>query len=209
MLPNFAYVRPTSLDETVEHLSEPGARLHAGGTDLIGCLRDEVFAAASVVSLSSVAGLDGIAEAADGGLRLGSMVRVAQLAADARVRSRFRALSDAAAVVATPQLRAQAPSAATSARSRAAGTTAASFTACARAATSASRCAARTTSTASWAATAATSCTRRTWRPRWSRSRRSRESAARRAAGSFRSRGSTSRRRSTPGARRCSRPASS
>ena len=107
MLPNFAYVRPTSLDETIEQLSKPEARLHAGGTDLLGCLRDQVFAASSVVSLSSVPGLDAIEETADGGLRLGALVRVARVAADPRVRSRFRALADAAAVVASPQLRAQ------------------------------------------------------------------------------------------------------
>ncbi len=107
MLPNFAYVRPTSLDETVEQLSKPGARLHAGGTDLIGCLRDQVFAASSVVSLSSVPGLDAIEKTAEGGLRIGALVRVARLAGEPEVRARFRALADAASVVASPQLRAQ------------------------------------------------------------------------------------------------------
>jgi xanthine dehydrogenase YagS FAD-binding subunit len=107
MLSNFAYVRPTSLDETVEQLSKPGARLHAGGTDLIGCLRDQVFAASSVVSLSSVPGLDAIEKTAEGGLRIGALVRVARLAAEPEVRTRFRALADAASVVASPQLRAQ------------------------------------------------------------------------------------------------------
>ena len=107
MLSNFAYVRPTSLDETIEHLAKPGALLHAGGTDLLGCLRDQVFAASSLVSLTSVPGLDGVEATADGGLRLGAMIRVARLAADARVRDRFRALADAAEVVASPQLRAQ------------------------------------------------------------------------------------------------------
>jgi xanthine dehydrogenase YagS FAD-binding subunit len=107
MLPSFSYVRPTSLDETVEQLSKPGARLHAGGTDLIGCLRDQVFTAGSLVSLSSVAGLDGLAETAEGGLRVGALVRIAQVAADPRVRARYRALADAASVVASPQLRAQ------------------------------------------------------------------------------------------------------
>jgi xanthine dehydrogenase YagS FAD-binding subunit len=107
MLPNFAYVRPTSLDETVEQLSKPGARLHAGGTDLIGCLRDSVFKADALVSLSSVPGLDGIAETADGGLRIGALVSIARVASDARIRERYRALAEAAAVVASPQLRAQ------------------------------------------------------------------------------------------------------
>jgi xanthine dehydrogenase YagS FAD-binding subunit len=107
MLPSFAYVRPNSLDEAVAQLSRPGARIHAGGTDLLGCLRDQVFGAASVVSLSSVPGLDSIEESADGGLRVGALVRVARLAADPRIRTRYRALAEAATVVASPQLRAQ------------------------------------------------------------------------------------------------------
>ena len=49
MLPSFAYVRPRSVDEAVKHLREAGSRLHAGGTDLLGCLHDRVFAADKVV----------------------------------------------------------------------------------------------------------------------------------------------------------------
>ena len=45
MLPKFAYVRPKSLEETLKHLGSARAVVHAGGTDLLGCLRDEVFAA--------------------------------------------------------------------------------------------------------------------------------------------------------------------
>jgi xanthine dehydrogenase YagS FAD-binding subunit len=43
MLNRFAYVRPKSLDEAIKHLSSDGARVHAGGPDLLGCLRDHVF----------------------------------------------------------------------------------------------------------------------------------------------------------------------
>ena len=43
MLPNFSYVRVKSIKEAIEHLAAEGAMLHAGGTDLLGCLRDEVL----------------------------------------------------------------------------------------------------------------------------------------------------------------------
>ncbi len=46
----FAYVRPRSLKDAVAELSTPGARVHAGGTDLLGCLRDRVFTAERVVA---------------------------------------------------------------------------------------------------------------------------------------------------------------
>jgi len=42
-MPQFAYVRPKSLEEAIRHLSTGNARIHAGGTDLLGCLRDGVF----------------------------------------------------------------------------------------------------------------------------------------------------------------------
>ena len=45
LMPNFAYVRPKTLQEAIKHLSSNDARVHAGGTDLLGCLRDEVLGA--------------------------------------------------------------------------------------------------------------------------------------------------------------------
>ena len=45
MLRPFSYIRAGSLGEAVKHLASEGARLHAGGTDLLGCLRDHVFEA--------------------------------------------------------------------------------------------------------------------------------------------------------------------
>ena len=59
MTSNFSYVRPESLRQAVDHLATKGARLHAGGTDLLGCLRDEVFGAAKVVSISGLEELQG------------------------------------------------------------------------------------------------------------------------------------------------------
>lgn len=107
MLPSFAYVRPRSIDEAVEHLREPGARLHAGGTDLLGCLHDRVFDAAKVVSLGRLEGLRGIRETVAGGLAIGALVPVAEVAASPRVGERFPGLARAASEVASPQLRNQ------------------------------------------------------------------------------------------------------
>ena len=59
-MPNFSYVRIRSLKEATEHLSSDGARVHAGGTDLLGCLRDNVFGAKKVVSISGLKNLRGI-----------------------------------------------------------------------------------------------------------------------------------------------------
>lgn len=107
MLPSFAYTRPTTLTEAVKALSDGASRAHAGGTDLLGCLRDGVFAAPTVVSLSGVAALRGIEATADGGLRMGALATVAEVAGNESVRRGYRALAEAAASVASPQLRNQ------------------------------------------------------------------------------------------------------
>jgi xanthine dehydrogenase YagS FAD-binding subunit len=81
--------------------------VHAGGTDLLGCLRDGVMTADRVVSLGAVDELRGIAATPDGGLRIGAMTTIAEIASHAVVKERYPALAQASAVVASPQLRNQ------------------------------------------------------------------------------------------------------
>jgi xanthine dehydrogenase YagS FAD-binding subunit len=107
MLPKFAHLRPATVDEAVTALGRGPARIHGGGTDLIGCLRDGVFATDTVVSLSGIDELRGINPVGDGGLAIGALTTIAEIAADPTVAGRYRALADAAAAVASPQLRNQ------------------------------------------------------------------------------------------------------
>jgi len=107
MLPNFTYERAGSVDEAVEHSASEGAVLHAGGTDLLGCLRDGVFTAEKVVSLSGLEELKGIQATRDGGLRIGALTTLTEIASDATIAERYTALSQAAAAAASPQLRNQ------------------------------------------------------------------------------------------------------
>jgi xanthine dehydrogenase YagS FAD-binding subunit len=107
MLPKFAYVRASTVEEAAQNLAASGARVLAGGSDLLGCLRDRVFEAPLVVSLSSISQLRGISRARNGGLRIGAMTRVAEVAADRTVNAMFPGLAQAASVVASPQLRNQ------------------------------------------------------------------------------------------------------
>jgi len=107
MLPAFSYVRARSVDEAVARLAAPDARVYAGGTDLLGCLRDGVFTAGTLVSLGTVAELQGIRQTSNGGLRIGALTSIAEVAGNAAVKERYGALGAAASVVATPQLRNQ------------------------------------------------------------------------------------------------------
>jgi len=106
MLGPFSYERADSIDGAVR-AAERGARIHAGGTDLLGCLRDGVFTANRLVSLTGVGELRGIRPTPDGGLRLGALVTLAEIAAEPGIRERYRALAEAAWSAASPQLRNQ------------------------------------------------------------------------------------------------------
>lgn len=107
MLPNFEYARATSVRDAIEQCLTEGAVYHAGGTDLLGCLRGGVFSARKVVALSSLDALRGIERSANGGLRIGALTTLAEIAKSPVIREEYTALSDAAASAASPQLRNQ------------------------------------------------------------------------------------------------------
>ncbi|MDH4352199.1 MAG: xanthine dehydrogenase family protein subunit M [Gemmatimonadota bacterium] len=106
MLPQFGFVRAQTLDEAFAQLEAADTRVSAGGSDLLGCLRDGVFDCAKVVSLSRLDALRGIA-ANGGGLRIGALARIAEVAANPTVNERYAVLAQAAGAVASPQLRNQ------------------------------------------------------------------------------------------------------
>ena len=107
MFTPFGYSRPKSVQDAVSALAEGDARVHAGGTDLLGCLRDHVFSVDKVVSLSAIDGLSGVHETQDGGLTIGAMTTVTEIAENALIRRQYPGLAQAADEVASPQLRNQ------------------------------------------------------------------------------------------------------
>ena len=107
MLPKFTYVRPTTVNEALAVLNDRPALIHGGGTDLLGCLREGVFSADTLVSLSSIDELKGIRNTTDGGLRIGAFAKVAEIATSDNVAAGYTALAEAASEVASPQIRNQ------------------------------------------------------------------------------------------------------
>ncbi len=106
MLKKFAYQRPETLAKAVAAAARPGASILGGGTDLLGSIRDQVFPVETVVSLSALKQLKGIAPKA-GGLRIGALTTLAEIAESPLVREKYTALAEAAASAASPQLRNQ------------------------------------------------------------------------------------------------------
>jgi len=107
MLTNFSYIRPKSLKEAVKQLSTQGAGVYAGGTDLLGCLRDHVFEIKKLVSINGLKELKGITETPSNGLRIGALTTITEVAENPIVSKHYAALAQAAREVASPQLRNQ------------------------------------------------------------------------------------------------------
>ena len=100
------YDSAKDLDQAIALVARPGARIIAGGTDLLGAMESGLDVATAVVDISRAASMHAIAGAADGGLRIGAGARLEDIAGHPDVRSRFPVLAEAAASVGTPALRA-------------------------------------------------------------------------------------------------------
>lgn len=81
-----------------------GARFIAGGTNLLDLMKLEIETPTHLVDINPL-GLDRIEATAEGGLRIGALVRNTDLAADARIRRDYGVLSRALLAGASGQLR--------------------------------------------------------------------------------------------------------
>ncbi|OYY13792.1 MAG: molybdopterin dehydrogenase [Rhizobiales bacterium 35-68-8] len=103
MIP-FTYERPGSPAEAAAAAAKPGAKLIAGGTNLLDLMKLEIETPVHLVDVNGLA-LDTIVATGDGGLRIGALVSNTDLAADARVRRDYAVLSRALVSGASGQLR--------------------------------------------------------------------------------------------------------
>lgn len=103
---HFHYIAPESLLEVSGILKQKGAVVSAGGTDLVGVLKEQLLPSYpdQVVSLKQVKGLDYIRKEEDG-LHIGAMATLKQVAESEAVREGWNALADAAYSVASPNIR--------------------------------------------------------------------------------------------------------
>jgi len=105
--PRFDYHAPASVDEALALLARhgDGARVLAGGQSLMPMLNFRLARPAHLVDINRVRGLDGIAAAADGGLRLGALVRQRALERSPAVVERSPLIAQAMPFVGHPQIR--------------------------------------------------------------------------------------------------------
>ncbi len=100
----FIYQRADSTADAAAASLKPGAKIIAGGTNLLDLMKLQVETPSSLVDINALP-LDKIEETPDGGLRVGALVRNSDLAADQRVRQRYGVLSRALLAGASAQLR--------------------------------------------------------------------------------------------------------
>jgi carbon-monoxide dehydrogenase medium subunit len=107
-LSKFEYVRPGSLTDALTFLTENRGRvlILAGGTDLIPQLKKRELANPDyVMDLKAIPGLEAISYDDESGLRIGPLATIAAVGRDPVVEQRFKALSQAALSMASPQVR--------------------------------------------------------------------------------------------------------
>ena len=96
---------PGSVDDCLKVLANPaGAKLVAGGTDLLPQMKNGLLKPPRVVDLSGVAELR-ILAADGGGLRIGAAVTARALELDERVRARYASIAESGALVGSVQVR--------------------------------------------------------------------------------------------------------
>ncbi len=101
----FDYVRPASVAEAIAAASEPGAAYLAAGTNLLDLMKGGMSRPMRLVDLSRLPGLDRIDHLPDGSVRIGALVRNADLAHDAAFARSYPAIAEALLSGASPQLR--------------------------------------------------------------------------------------------------------
>jgi xanthine dehydrogenase YagS FAD-binding subunit len=102
---SFTYERArTPVDAAAAALRNPDTRFIAGGTNLLDLMKLEIETPAHLIDVNGLA-LDKIEPTAEGGLRIGALVRNTDLAADRRVRRDYGVLSRALLAGASGQLR--------------------------------------------------------------------------------------------------------
>jgi xanthine dehydrogenase YagS FAD-binding subunit len=101
----FDYVRPATIAEAVAAAAQPGATYLAAGTNLLDLMKGGVSRPDRLVDVTHLRGLDRIEHLADGSLRIGALVRNADLAHDAAFAKACPAVAEALLSGASAQLR--------------------------------------------------------------------------------------------------------
>jgi xanthine dehydrogenase YagS FAD-binding subunit len=101
----FDYVKPATISDAIAAAAAPGAAYLAAGTNLLDLMKGSISRPTRLVDVSRLPGLDRIERLPDGGVRIGALVRNADLAHDGDFARSYPAIAEALLSGASAQLR--------------------------------------------------------------------------------------------------------
>src|SRR6201993_333377 len=102
----FALSKAKDLAKAVaSHAMDGQLAFIAGGTDLLGLMKDRAALPERLLDINGLPDMGRIEALPDGGLRIGALARMSDVAADAEVRRRFPVIAEALLFAASGQLR--------------------------------------------------------------------------------------------------------
>ncbi|MFL2856045.1 MAG: FAD binding domain-containing protein [Pseudohongiellaceae bacterium] len=106
VMPNMELYQPIQVEDALEIANRYAERgwLVGGGQDTYGWLKDRAKSVDALIDLSAIEELRGIRETA-GGVEIGALTTLTEIVNSDVLQSNFSLLTDAAAVVASPQIR--------------------------------------------------------------------------------------------------------
>lgn len=104
---NFKYINAVSTDDALSALSRygEGAWLLAGGQDILFRIKKFIVQPQCVINLKNISGLNHIRSRPEEHLRIGALTTLSQVALSPSLQKDYSVLAQAAAVVASPQIR--------------------------------------------------------------------------------------------------------
>ena len=104
ILANYAYHRPSTIQEAVQLLEEQGSLIIAGGSDVMPQLKTATIEPTALVDLAGIEQLKVVEEKEDG-IHIGAMASLSHLAKNPLILEKVPAVSQAVRNVASPQIR--------------------------------------------------------------------------------------------------------
>src|ERR1700758_5857972 len=92
-------------DAITAHALDPKLAFVAGGTDLLGLMKDRAALPEHLLDINGLPNMAAIVALPDGGLRIGALARMSDVAADVDVRRRFPVIAESLLFAASGQLR--------------------------------------------------------------------------------------------------------
>ncbi|MBZ9696236.1 MULTISPECIES: FAD binding domain-containing protein [unclassified Mesorhizobium] len=102
---DFDFIRPATVSDAIAAAAEPGSAYLAGGTNLLDLMKGGITSPERIVDITRLPELNRIETLDDGGLRIGALVRNADLAHDAAFARAYPAVAEALLSGASAQLR--------------------------------------------------------------------------------------------------------